>query len=99
MSDTLDFAVKKREKLKEPPDYKVVLLNDDWTAMDFVTDVLIEVFHKNKTEAESLMMDIHQKGRGVAGVYTFDIAQSKVVQVRSLAASNDYPLECIMEKA
>jgi len=99
MNDTLDFAVRKREKLKEPPDYKVILLNDDYTSMDFVTSVLIEVFHKNKTEARRLMMDIHQKGRGVAGVYTFDIAQSKVVQVHSLAASNDFPLECIMEKA
>jgi ATP-dependent Clp protease adaptor protein ClpS len=96
-----DFAVrrKKKRKLKEPEDYKVILLNDDYTAMDFVVEVIMSVFHKTEEDAAALMLDVHQKGRAVVGVYTLDIAQTKTAQVHEMAAENDYPLKCIIEKA
>lgn len=89
---------KKAEKLQEPRDYKVIILNDNYTTMDFVVDVLISVFHKNEGEANRIMLDIHRKGKGVVGKYSFDIARTKIEQVHHLARQADFPLKCIMEE-
>jgi ATP-dependent Clp protease adaptor protein ClpS len=97
MGTRADFAVKKKEKIKEPQDFKVVMLNDDFTSMDFVVDILVLVFHKNEGEANRIMLDIHNKGRGIAGIYALDIAETKVNQVTALAEQNDFPLQCIIE--
>jgi ATP-dependent Clp protease adaptor protein ClpS len=99
MGASIDFAVKKEKKLKEPHDYKVIILNDDWTPMDFVVDVLVIVFHKTEEQANRIMIAIHKSGRGIAGTYTLDIAQTKAKQVEALSQQNDYPLQCIVEQA
>ena len=87
------------EKLKEPKEYLVVLLNDNYTTTEFVVEILMLIFHKKLTEAKSIMLNIHNKGRGVVGVYTWDIAQTKANQVHSIAKQYDYPLKCIVEEA
>jgi ATP-dependent Clp protease adaptor protein ClpS len=97
MGTALGFAVKRAERLKEPEDFNVVLLNDDYTSMDFVVDVIVLIFHKDENEAERIMMDVHQKGRGVVGTYTLDIALTKSEQVHSLAEQNNFPLRCVIE--
>jgi ATP-dependent Clp protease adaptor protein ClpS len=91
------FSVKRREKLKEPEMYRVVLINDDYTTMDFVVNILELVFHKSQTEAEAIMLDVHNKGRAVVGIYTEDIARTKASQVHTLAAANQFPLVCEVE--
>ena len=90
---------KNEEKLKEPDDYVVVLLNDDYTTRDFVVDILMVIFHKNPEEAKKIMLNVHNKGRGVVGTYTWDIAQTKASQVHAIAKQYDYPLKCIVEEA
>jgi ATP-dependent Clp protease adaptor protein ClpS len=97
MGMPVHFASKKAEKLKEPGAYNVVLLNDNYTTMDFVVDVLVFIFNKNRAEAESIMINVHRKGRGVAGVYSFDIARTKAAQVHTLAGQYDFPLRCEIE--
>ena len=84
--------------LDEPPMYRVLLHNDDYTTMDFVVDILRNVFHKSYEEAEKIMWDVHEKGKGVCGVYTHEIAQTKVHQVTLLAKSEGFPLLVTMEK-
>ena len=86
------------EKLFEPGDYTVVLLNDDYTTREFVVEILEFVFHKNRDEATKIMMSVHRKGRGAVGVYTLDIAQTKVDQVHHLAQKNEFPLRCVVEE-
>ena len=88
-----------KEKLKEPKEYMVVLLNDDYTTKEFVVEILMLVFHKNANEANSIMENVHFKGRGVVGAYTWDIAQTKVNQVHAIAKQYEYPLKCIVEEA
>ncbi len=78
--------------------YKVIIHNDDYTPMDFVVDVLVEIFRKNSAEATQLMLRIHKKGKAVGGVYTFEIAETKVQQVHSLAEQSEYPLRASMEE-
>ena len=97
MEDELLLA-KPKVKPKRPSLYKVVLLNDDYTPMDFVVKVLENIFHKDHTEAVSVMMDIHQKGAGVCGVYTKDVAETKLDQTIYLARQHDHPLQCVIEK-
>ena len=87
------------EKLKEPKEYMVVLLNDNYTTRDFVVEILKLIFHKNQEEAKRIMLNVHHKGRGMVGVYTWDIAQTKVSQVHSIARQYDFPLKCIVEEA
>jgi ATP-dependent Clp protease adaptor protein ClpS len=99
MGTSFEYAVRKKTRFKEPSNFKVILLNDDYTSMDFVVEVIVGVFHKGAEEAEALMLDVHNKGRAVVGVYTKDIAETKIVEVGRLAAENDFPLKCIMEKA
>lgn len=87
-----------RPKLKEPPQYAVVLLNDDYTTMEFVVEVLQRFFHKTTEQAVEIMLRVHQEGRGVAGIYTYEIAETKVAQVHEHAKSAGFPLKCILEK-
>ncbi len=84
-------------ELKEPPMFKVLLLNDDYTPMDFVVMVLKSVFHKNKEEAFKIMMNVHEKGSGLCGIFPYALAEAKVKNVESLAEKNEYPLSCSME--
>ena len=90
---------KKREKLRPPPMYKVVLLNDDYTPMDFVVGLLEGFFSLSREKATQVMLQIHTKGKGDCGTYTYDIAETKVAQVNDCARQNEYPLLCQMEEA
>ncbi|OHE58151.1 MAG: ATP-dependent Clp protease adaptor ClpS [Treponema sp. GWB1_62_6] len=94
-----DLAVERKEKLKEPEEYRVILLNDDYTTMEFVVAVIVAVFRKSVEEADRIMLDVHRKGRGTVGSYPWDIASTKAEQVHSMARSHEYPLRCIVEKA
>jgi ATP-dependent Clp protease adaptor protein ClpS len=85
-------------KTKRPPFFKVVLLNDDFTPMDFVVFVLKDIFRKNHDEAVSTMLDVHHKGAGICGVFTRDVAETKSELVTTLARRNEYPLQCRVEK-
>lgn len=85
-------------KLKYPKRYKVILLNDNYTSMDFVVDVLISLFHKSYEQAEAIMLEIHKNDRGVCGIYTYEIAQTKIMQVHKKAKDNGFPLKAIMEE-
>ena len=91
------FEVKEKPALKEPRKYRVVLLNDDYTPMEFVVDILKRFFHLNETLATQVMLQVHFQGRGVCGVFTRDIAETKVAQVNDYARSNQHPLLCSME--
>jgi len=84
---------------KRPPWFKVVLLNDDYTPMDFVVFLIKDIFHRNHEEAVSIMLDIHKKGAGVCGVFTRDVAETKAELVITLSRRNEYPLQCRVEKA
>ncbi|MBV1859520.1 MAG: ATP-dependent Clp protease adapter ClpS [Nannocystaceae bacterium] len=85
------------KKVKRPRMYSVVIHNDDYTPMDFVVRLLETVFHRNESEANAIMLHIHNRGQGVAGVYTHEIAETKVAQVHMLARKNDHPLMASME--
>ena len=87
------------KKLKRPPLYKVLLHNDDYTTKEFVVQILQCVFHKEQTEAVQIMLHIHRNGIGVVGVYTHEVAETKVKLVESLARQYEYPLKCSMEEA
>ncbi|NUN12887.1 MAG: ATP-dependent Clp protease adapter ClpS [Myxococcales bacterium] len=90
-------GVKERPKTKRPRLYKVLMHNDDYTTMEFVVYVLMTLFRKTQTEATQIMLHIHTKGIGVCGVFTRDIAETKVSQVTQLARENGMPLLCTME--
>jgi ATP-dependent Clp protease adaptor protein ClpS len=90
--------VKGDEELREPKMYRVILHNDDYTTMDFVVEVLVSVFHKPAAEATKIMMDVHKKGKGVCGVYTYDIASTKVSIVHQLAKRREFPLKCSLDE-
>jgi len=94
-----DLVTETKKKLKKPPLYKVLLHNDDYTTKEFVVQVLQYVFHKEQTEAVQIMLHVHKKGIGVAGVYTYEIAETKVTLVDNLARQHEYPLKCTMEEA
>ena len=87
-----------KTKAKRPPFYKVVMLNDDYTPMDFVVFVLKALFHHPHEEAISIMLDIHHKGAGTCGIYTRDVAETLVDQVTAAAREHDHPLQCTLEK-
>jgi ATP-dependent Clp protease adaptor protein ClpS len=89
---------KTQSKTKRPSMFKVMLLNDDYTPMEFVVDLLKTVFHKPHAEATKIMLWVHQNGMGVAGVYPFEVAETKVRTVEELAREAQYPLKCVMEK-
>jgi ATP-dependent Clp protease adaptor protein ClpS len=88
-----------RTKQKEPTRYKVVLLNDDYTTMEFVMEVLESVFEKSPAEAYQIMMHVHTNGRGVAGIYIWEVAETKTETVVSLARRAGYPLQAVTEEA
>ncbi len=90
--------IKESTTLQEPKKYKVYLLNDDYTTMDFVVDVLCDIFHKSYEEAVNIMLTIHKQGKGLCGVYTYEIAETKVDQVHRLARANQFPLKAVMEE-
>jgi len=87
------------DKIKEPEYFRVILLNDDYTTMDFVVMVLVDIFHKNPEDANRIMLDVHNKGKGIVGQYPWDIAVTKAEQVHALARENEFPLKCIVEPA
>ena len=92
-----NVLTKKREKVEKPPLYKVVLHNDNYTTMEFVVLVLQKFFYKNETEANHIMLNVHKKGRGIAGIFTFEVAETKLSQVHSFAKNQDHPLKCSLE--
>jgi ATP-dependent Clp protease adaptor protein ClpS len=94
----IERRTKTQAKTKRPPMFKVILLNDDYTPMEFVVELLKTVFHKPHAEATKIMLWVHQNGMGVAGVYPFEIAETKVHTVEELAQEAQYPLKCVMEK-
>lgn len=86
------------EKTAPPPQYKVFLLNDDYTTMEFVVKILESIFHKSSAEATQIMLHVHKKGAGLCGVYTKEIAETKAVMVHDLAKKSNYPLKCMLER-
>lgn len=82
-----------------PKQYNVFLLNDDYTSMDFVVEILMKIFRRNVQDAYAIMMEVHQKGRGLCGVYPYEIAETKVHQVSMAARENQFPLKAQMEEA
>ncbi len=87
------------QKLKKPQLYKVLLHNDDYTTMDFVVMVLMNIFHHQQAEAARIMLAVHKAGIGVAGVYSYEVAETKARKVIELAKNNEYPLQCSVEPA
>lgn len=92
------LVLEPRIKVKRPPFYKVVMLNDDYTPMDFVVELLTSIFKHSQENAIDLMLQIHQKGSAIVGVYTRDVAETKVDLAITRAKTNEYPLQCVMEK-
>jgi ATP-dependent Clp protease adaptor protein ClpS len=86
-------------RLKRPPMFQVLLLNDDYTPMEFVVDVLQRIFGLDRPKATRIMLEVHTRGKGVCGVFTFEIAETKVAQVTSYARQHQHPLLCTMEEA
>jgi ATP-dependent Clp protease adaptor protein ClpS len=93
-----DVLTESKQKLQKPPLYKVLLHNDNYTTMEFVVFVLMNVFHHSENEAIRIMLQVHNQQVGVAGVYTFEIAETKVAKVSQLAREYDYPLLCSLEE-
>ena len=91
-------ATETEKKVEQPKLYKVLLHNDDYTAMEFVVQVLQAVFHKALAEATQIMLHVHKRGLGVCGVYTHEVAETKVAQVMALAKAHEYPLQCSMQE-
>ncbi|MFZ7126329.1 MAG: ATP-dependent Clp protease adapter ClpS [Desulfobacterales bacterium] len=96
-SDVSVFSEQKHET-KEPSMYRVILLNDDYTTMEFVVEVLVTVFNKPYDEATRIMLKVHREGSGICGVYTFEVAETKVETVHRLARDKGFPLKCTMER-
>src|SRR5215813_910442 len=92
------IVTKTRPKTKKPSLYKVLILNDDYTPMEFVVHVLERFFQKDREEAVQIMLHVHRNGVGICGVYTFEVAETKVTQVIELARRHQHPLQCTMEK-
>jgi len=88
-----------RPRVSKPPLYKVVLLNDDYTPMEFVVDILKKFFGLDHERATRVMLNVHTRGRGVAGVYTFEIAETKVIMVNDYARDHEHPLQCTLEES
>jgi ATP-dependent Clp protease adaptor protein ClpS len=98
MATNTDLELEEETKIKYPKKYKVLLLNDDYTSMEFVIDILISIFHKSFKEAEAIMLEVHKKDKGVCGVYTNEIAETKVMQVHKKARDSGFPLRAEMEE-
>lgn len=98
MATNTDLETINEISLKYPKKYKVLILNDDYTSMEFVIDVLMSIFHKSYQEAEAIMLEVHKKDKGVCGVYTYEIAETKVMQVHKRARDSGFPLRAEMEE-
>ena len=96
---TTGVVIKVRPKTKKPALYKVIMLNDDYTPMEFVIHVLERFFSKTREEATAIMLHVHQRGVGICGVYTYEVAETKVTQVMDFARQHQHPLQCTLEKA
>lgn len=94
----IGVVIKSRPKVKKPSMYKVLMLNDDYTPMEFVVHVLERFFSKSGDEATQIMLHVHQKGVGICGVYTYEVAETKVTQTMDLARKHQHPLQCTLEK-
>lgn len=92
-------ALQERTRTKKPPLYKVLLHNDDYTTKEFVVLILQSIFQKSESEAVRIMMHVHSNGVGVAGVYTYEVAETKVTKTMNLAQAHEYPLQCTLEPA
>ncbi|HTK85210.1 MAG TPA: ATP-dependent Clp protease adapter ClpS [Patescibacteria group bacterium] len=92
------ILLKPRPKTKKPSMYRVLLLNDDYTPMEFVVHVLERFFNKTRQEATDIMLHVHRRGVGVCGIYTYEVAETKVAQVMDFARASEQPLQCTMEK-
>lgn len=90
--------LKARPKTKKPSMYKVLILNDDYTPMEFVVHILERFFNKNRQEATDIMLHVHRRGVGVCGIFTYEVAETKVAQVMDFARANEQPLQCTLEK-
>lgn len=97
MNRDLEVGLQEKIELEEPKKYKVILLNDDYSTMDFVIDVLMNIFKKSLEEATKIMLNVHNSGRGVCGLYTHEIASTKCAQVKQRAREKGFPLKAIME--
>jgi len=98
--DGFDVTVEEaRPKVKRPPLYRVLLLNDDFTPMEFVVEILETLFSMERTRATQVMLEVHTKGQGVCGIFSYEIAETKVAQVMSIANQQQHPLLCTMEKS
>lgn len=95
---TEETITENQERITEPPLYRVLLLNDDYTTMEFVVDILMTIFQKSLDEATTIMLNVHKKGAGICGVYPLEIAETKVEIVHAMAKENGYPLRCAIEK-
>jgi len=91
-------VLKTKPKTKKPSLYKVLMLNDDYTPMEFVVHILERFFSKNREEATQVMMHVHRRGVGICGVYTYEVAETKVTQVMDFARQHQHPLQCTLEK-
>lgn len=96
LEDEVDSEI--RADVREPPMYRVLLHNDDYTTMDFVVEILMLVFNKSPEEAVNIMLNIHRKGIGLCGVYTYEVSETKVETVHAIAREHGFPLKCTMEK-
>ena len=95
--DTL-LLERAKPKLEKPPLYSVILLNDDYTPMEFVVHILEAIFNHNREDATRIMLNVHKSGKGVCGIFTKDVAETKVTQVNNYARENKHPLLCDMER-
>jgi ATP-dependent Clp protease adaptor protein ClpS len=98
MEEDTGLLLEARPKTKKPSMYKVLLLNDDYTPMEFVVHIVEKFFAKNRAEATDIMMHVHRRGVGICGIFTYEIAETKVAQVMDYARANEQPLQCTMEK-
>ena len=90
---------KNKVEIKKPKDYKVVMYNDDYTSMEFVINILVSVFNKKLMEAEKIMLDVHEKGKGIAGIYSYDIAITKVSTAMAMSKEQGFPFKLTVEEA
>ncbi len=98
LATKIEYGTDTDIELQEPKKYKVILLNDNYSTVEFVIQILMQIFKKNLEEATTITMNIHENGRGVCGVYTYEIAQTKVAQVRNNARKAEFPLKAILEE-
>jgi ATP-dependent Clp protease adaptor protein ClpS len=91
--------IQEKPRVEEPKMYKVIIHNDHYTTMDFVVEVIVKVFHKVPSEATRIMLEVHNKGKGIVGIYPYDIAYTKIRQVHEMARARNFPLRCSAEEA